>query len=297
VRTHYDVLGVPATATEAQIKRAYYRKARAYHPDAHAGSSVGVLAEAQRSMAALNAAWNVLRDDALRADYDAALDAAAQVSPRRRGRRQQQRAAADRTLELGPGFHYWLGVTGLIPEADDSGYRMSLMIDTATDLTPLRAIPANTVFALRAAGARIGDSQVAHIAELTGLRALDLSDTPITDAGLIHVLQLEDLEHLWLWGTGITDAGVAMLGKLTNLRLLGLGNTAVTDAGLAGLTGLTKLRVLQLSGTAVAGRGLRHLHGLPELERVTLPLRVGAIGRRRLQTALKRNRFVKPSTL
>ena len=64
--SHYDVLGVGQGATQQDIKQAYYGKARAYHPDSHAGSSTAVLGEAQRAMSELNAAWNVLRDKRLR---------------------------------------------------------------------------------------------------------------------------------------------------------------------------------------------------------------------------------------
>jgi hypothetical protein len=288
--SHYEVLGVGSNASAQVIKRAYYRKARAYHPDAHAGSTAGVLHEAQRSMAALNAAWNVLRDADLRAEYDRALEEAARVSVGRRGGRRANKLDRRETLELGPGFHYWMGASGLLgDDGDDAGYRMSLLIDGAKDLSGLRSLPPNGVFALRAAGAAIDDGQLAHIAELTGLQALDLSDTLVTDAGLLHLLQLERLEHLWLWGTRISDAGLALLGQLVTLRLLGLGNTQVTDAGLAGLAGLRRLRILQLAGTEVSGRGLEHLHGLIELERVTLPLRVSARHRRSLKAALARN--------
>jgi hypothetical protein len=283
VVSHYEVLGVRATATAEQIKRAYYRQARAYHPDAHAGSTPQVLAEAQRSMAALNAAWNVLSDAQLREEYDNALDASRTVT---RGRRKKPAADRPPPLALGSGFRYWMGSAGIVRSDGDGGFRVNLMVDGATDLSPLRSLAPNGVSALHAQGASIDDRQLAHVGELTGLQLLDLSNTQVSDAGLLHLVRCDRLEHLWLWNTNVTDAGLALLGRLPRLRLLGLGNTRVTDAGLAGLASLTELRVLQLVGTRVAGHGLEHLHGLLDLERVTLPWRVRGRHRRRLKAAL-----------
>jgi DnaJ domain len=67
--SHYDVLGVPSTATAAEIREAYRRAARRHHPDqrAAAGSPDGSL----DAMAAINEAYRVLRDPARRAVYDA----------------------------------------------------------------------------------------------------------------------------------------------------------------------------------------------------------------------------------
>jgi len=63
-RSHYDRLGVAPSATDAEIRAAYRRRARAAHPD-HAGSAA--------DMAALNEAWRVLSDPGRRAMYDRAL--------------------------------------------------------------------------------------------------------------------------------------------------------------------------------------------------------------------------------
>jgi DnaJ domain len=60
-RSHYDVLGIPSTATAAEVRAAYRRAARDHHPDAGGDA---------RRMSDLNAAWHVLRDPARRAAYD-----------------------------------------------------------------------------------------------------------------------------------------------------------------------------------------------------------------------------------
>src|SRR5689334_20433748 len=109
VTTHYDVLGVAADAKADTIKRAYYKRARAYHPDAHAGSTAELLDEAERAMSALNSAWTVLRDAQARRDYDQSLIAAAEAaSPTVNGRRKSRGTRSTPPQEiLSSGFTYW----------------------------------------------------------------------------------------------------------------------------------------------------------------------------------------------
>jgi curved DNA-binding protein CbpA len=86
--THYEVLGVPRTATHAEIRAAFRTAARRHHPDATL--SAGVPPRADDQMAQLNEAWRVLGDQRRRLDYDRALDdvgnpAGAATSPRSSG--------------------------------------------------------------------------------------------------------------------------------------------------------------------------------------------------------------------
>ena len=68
--THYDVLGVPPSASADQIREAFRRLAREHHPDrAVASGRVG----GEASMAEINEAYRVLNDPARRAVYDASL--------------------------------------------------------------------------------------------------------------------------------------------------------------------------------------------------------------------------------
>jgi DnaJ domain len=62
--SHYDVLGVPPSATQAEVRAAYRAAARDHHPDA--GGDAG-------RMRALNVAWAVLGDPVRRAAYDRTL--------------------------------------------------------------------------------------------------------------------------------------------------------------------------------------------------------------------------------
>lgn len=285
--SHYDVLGVGPRASLEEIKRAYYRKARTYHPDAHAGSSDDVRDEAERAMAMLNAAWTVLRDTDRRAQYDRAqrqakarARAAAGIHPQ-----QSRRRSRSLQLSLGTGFRYWMGSMGAARGPMDLT-RFNLRIAGATDLSPLRVLAPDRLWGLHAERTPLDDAQLMHLQGMTGMGYLDLSGTGITDAGLVHLQGLENLQTLMLWDTAVTDAGLRLIGKLRSLRTLGLGNTAVTDAGLRHLAGIPQLRVLQLYGTEVTGPGLDHLHVLRDLEIVSLPFRTRGRYRRRLRAAL-----------
>lgn len=74
---HYETLGVPKTATDAEIKRAFRKKASKAHPDKEGGSS--------EKMVALNKAWMCLGDTQKRIRYDQTGDEGDGPSPEQRG--------------------------------------------------------------------------------------------------------------------------------------------------------------------------------------------------------------------
>lgn len=64
-RDYYEVLGVSREATEDEIKKAYRKLARAYHPDRNPGDK-----QAETQFKEVQEAYDVLSDKAKRAQYD-----------------------------------------------------------------------------------------------------------------------------------------------------------------------------------------------------------------------------------
>ena len=65
MRDPYEVLGVSKTATDAELKKAYRRLARKFHPDVNPGD-----ASAQKKFQEIAAAYEVLKDPKRRERYD-----------------------------------------------------------------------------------------------------------------------------------------------------------------------------------------------------------------------------------
>ena len=66
-KDYYKALGVPKTATAAEIKKSYRELARKWHPDANKGST-----EAEERFKEITEAYNVLSDEKQRKEYDEA---------------------------------------------------------------------------------------------------------------------------------------------------------------------------------------------------------------------------------
>jgi DnaJ-class molecular chaperone len=67
---YYGVLKIPQTATPAEIKAAYYRESRAFHPDRYAAMPDPMIRElVGRVYRRVNEAYTVLRDDKKRTRY------------------------------------------------------------------------------------------------------------------------------------------------------------------------------------------------------------------------------------
>ena len=64
-KNYYDILGVKKNATEKEIKQAYRRLARKYHPDVNAGDK-----SAEAKFKEINEAYEILSDKDKRPKYD-----------------------------------------------------------------------------------------------------------------------------------------------------------------------------------------------------------------------------------
>ena len=71
--THYEILGVSPSAPADEIRSAYRRRARQFHPDRLNLRGGEDAEEAARRMQEVNEAWRVLSDGAARTAYDRRL--------------------------------------------------------------------------------------------------------------------------------------------------------------------------------------------------------------------------------
>src|SRR5437764_3953498 len=64
-RDYYEVLGVPKTASEDEIKKSYRKLARQYHPDRNPGDK-----QAEAHFKEVQDAYDILSDKTKKAQYD-----------------------------------------------------------------------------------------------------------------------------------------------------------------------------------------------------------------------------------
>ncbi len=86
-RNYYDVLGVKKTATQDEVKKAYRKLARQYHPDANPNDP-----KAEEKFKEVSSAYEVLSDADKRKQYDAGPSPFFGQGARRGGTYQDQQA-------------------------------------------------------------------------------------------------------------------------------------------------------------------------------------------------------------
>jgi hypothetical protein len=73
-RNHFEVLGIPRASTEAQVKEAYFRLAKQFHPDVHHDAALADLRDKLEAVfIRLGEAYEVLRNPRTRASYEETL--------------------------------------------------------------------------------------------------------------------------------------------------------------------------------------------------------------------------------
>ncbi|MGI6296732.1 MAG: J domain-containing protein [Armatimonadota bacterium] len=105
-RTHYEVLGLPKSASEAQIKRRFRELARKYHPDVATDKTTS-----HRLFLQIKEAYDVLRDPVRRKAYDETLDI---YAAQRKTESQRRKATATKS---DPPPHAPRGVAQLLKDA------------------------------------------------------------------------------------------------------------------------------------------------------------------------------------
>ena len=74
-RTHYEVLSVNWDATAQDLKTIYYQLARRYHPDRFRKAHASLVPHLEAAFAKITQAYDTLRDDNLRANYNSKVEA------------------------------------------------------------------------------------------------------------------------------------------------------------------------------------------------------------------------------
>lgn len=85
----------------------------------------------------------------------------------------------------------------LIPSGFDAGLEVAL---NEKDLSPLSQLPANALAILSLTESAPRSEQLVHVAELTGMRRLEIGSGWLRNDDLAHLSNLTNLRALDLWG-------------------------------------------------------------------------------------------------
>lgn len=79
--TYYKLFGVETSVSPEQLKSIYYDLAKRYHPDRFRRTEPALVSRIEAAFARLTQAYDTLRDDSLRANYDRKLQARRKAQP------------------------------------------------------------------------------------------------------------------------------------------------------------------------------------------------------------------------
>jgi hypothetical protein len=129
----------------------------------------------------------------------------------------------------------------LLPVSRESNYLAANFVtagnQTASlvnDLLPLK----KQLVSLKLNGAELHDSTMNKVAQLTALRRLQISHTPVTDDGIKYLANLAELRSLNLVDTRVTAKGLAVLKDNRNIKNIYVYQTGISAAEAAELKNL-----------------------------------------------------------
>jgi curved DNA-binding protein CbpA len=122
-KNHFEVLGITPEATDAQVREAYFRLARRFHPDVHHRGDLADLREkVENVFIRLGEAYEVLRNPRIRASYERDLKSrsgqSAPSAPAAEDPEELSRAAEksiERAARSVSGERYWEAIQLLEP--------------------------------------------------------------------------------------------------------------------------------------------------------------------------------------
>jgi hypothetical protein len=114
---------------------------------------------------------------------------------------------------------------------------------------------------------QVTDQWLERLFGLTTLRRLDISNCAIQGHGLRHIAELTGLRELNLTLTPVTDDGLKHLAGLIELRKLGLASTQCDGTGFVHLKSLRKLEDVNFHFTPLSDEGLQAISKVPISDR------------------------------
>ncbi len=121
-------------------------------------------------------------------------------------------------MQVSPQFKTVIPYLKSLPKLDH--LRIQNVKLTTSDLEPVLALKIKSL--VIPGNPALNDQTLARIAEMHGLKRLDIRETAaFTDAGLLHLTAIKGLEEIQITKTGITAAGIAAFQKeLPNCRVI-----------------------------------------------------------------------------